>query len=359
MVRSTPITPAAARAGESHSRPKTWTGNFPAIFWAIALSWSAAMSNCGRFSWLHSEPCSLFPVGLGRNWYFLVQPQKKPQPNHGAMEWNAVINSVPLPIDAPYSISIICWFTISLPHASANGPGERSCQLSWPAVSVLRLSTSSQNRRRNIAQPHCCSCPRRRNEARPHRCSIPQNRRRNEARFYCHFYPSNRLTPLMLRPSSGSQNWWTNKPRSRCRTQNRLKKTTVRPSTTRPVSAGRSHFSGRSHCLGGFFASHFLGCFYSSVFCLSLSFGWLNSVACCRSSTTSWWLSTAMEMTRTGRRSKGGTCCGERRGQGCSFNARGWSRISNFWLIGREVWCGVEGRRRCLRLLSSNPDLLL
>jgi len=77
MVRSTPITPAAARAGESHSRPKTWTGNFPAIFWAIALSWSAAMSNCGRFLWLHSEPCSLFPVGLGRNWYFLVQPQKK------------------------------------------------------------------------------------------------------------------------------------------------------------------------------------------------------------------------------------------------------------------------------------------
>ena len=77
MVRPTPITPAGARTGESHSRPKTWIGNFPAIFWVIALSWSAAMSNCGHFSWLYSEPCSLFPVGLGRNWYFLVQPHKK------------------------------------------------------------------------------------------------------------------------------------------------------------------------------------------------------------------------------------------------------------------------------------------
>ncbi len=51
--------------------------NFPAIIWMMALSWSAALSNCGRFLWWHSEPCSLCPVGLGRNWYFLLQPQKK------------------------------------------------------------------------------------------------------------------------------------------------------------------------------------------------------------------------------------------------------------------------------------------
>ena len=44
----------------------------------MALSFSAALSNCGCFSWLpHSEPCSLCPVGLGRNWYYLLQPQKK------------------------------------------------------------------------------------------------------------------------------------------------------------------------------------------------------------------------------------------------------------------------------------------
>jgi hypothetical protein len=77
MACSTPITPAAARTGELHSRPQTWTGNFHAIFWMMALSWSAALSNCGRFLWWHSEPCSLCPVGLGRNWYFLLQPQKK------------------------------------------------------------------------------------------------------------------------------------------------------------------------------------------------------------------------------------------------------------------------------------------
>ncbi len=114
MVRTAPITPAAARTGESHSRPQTWTGTFPAIFWMMALSWSDALSNCGWFLWLHTEPCSLCPVGLSRNWYYLLQPQ--PQPNHGAMEWNAIINSITLPIDALYSISIICWSTISLPH---------------------------------------------------------------------------------------------------------------------------------------------------------------------------------------------------------------------------------------------------
>ncbi len=113
-----------------------------------------------------------------------------------------------------------------------------------------------------------------------------------------------------------------------------------------------------SHFLGCFYSSHCFGCFYSSVLCLSLSIGWLNSVVCCRSSRKSWWLSTAMEM-RMGRQSKGGAFCGERRRQGCSFNARVWSRISNSRLIGREVWRGVEGRRRCFRLLSSNPDLLL
>ncbi len=90
----------------------------------------ATLSNCGRFLWLHSEPCSLCPVGLGRKWYYLLQPLKKTQPNQGAMEWNAIIKSVTLPIDAPYSISIICWSTISLPHASANGAAGKSfCQL--------------------------------------------------------------------------------------------------------------------------------------------------------------------------------------------------------------------------------------
>ena len=107
MVVSAPITPAATRTGELHSRPQTWTGNVPAIFWMMALSWSAALSNCGRFLWLDSEPCSLCPVGLGRNWYYLLQPQQKSQPNHGVIEGNTVINNFTLLIDAPYSISII------------------------------------------------------------------------------------------------------------------------------------------------------------------------------------------------------------------------------------------------------------
>jgi hypothetical protein len=77
MARSAPITPTAARTGESHSRPQTWTGKFPAIFWMMALSWSATLSNCGRFFWWHSEPCSLCPVGLGRNWYFFAPTTKK------------------------------------------------------------------------------------------------------------------------------------------------------------------------------------------------------------------------------------------------------------------------------------------
>ena len=77
MVRSAPITPAATRLGDFHSRLQTWTGNFPAIFWMIAMTWGAARSNCGHFSWLFSEACSTGPVGLGRNWYFLLQPHKK------------------------------------------------------------------------------------------------------------------------------------------------------------------------------------------------------------------------------------------------------------------------------------------
>ena len=55
-------------------------------------------------------------------------------------------------------------------------------------------------------------------------------------------------------------------------------------------------------------------------------------------------------------RSKGGALCGKS-GWGCSFNAGGWS-ILIFWLIGRGVWCGIEGRRSCCRLLSSKHPLL-
>ena len=39
------------------------------------------------------------------------------------------------------------------------------------------------------------------------------------------------------------------------------------------------------------------------------------------------------------------------------FHCRGWSTLI-FWSNGRGVWCGVEGRRRGCRLLSSKCQLL-
>ena len=114
MVRSTPITPAAARTGESHSHPRTWTGNFPATFWAMALSWSAAMSNCGHFSWLYSEPCSLFPVGLGRNWYFLLQPQKNL--SQTMVRWSEKPSSTAFP--SPLMLSIPYPSYVDIPYLS-------------------------------------------------------------------------------------------------------------------------------------------------------------------------------------------------------------------------------------------------
>jgi hypothetical protein len=59
---------------DSHSQ--TWKGNFPAIFWMTALS---------SFFLLAFRTMFLCLVGLGRNWYFLLQPQKSNSqtPNHG------------------------------------------------------------------------------------------------------------------------------------------------------------------------------------------------------------------------------------------------------------------------------------
>jgi len=104
MVRSPPITPAAAGTGGLHSRPQTWTRNFAAIFWMIALSWSAALSSCGHFLWLHSEPCSLCPVGLGRNWYFFYNHKKIL--SQTIVRWSEMPSSTTLPsplmLPAPY-----------------------------------------------------------------------------------------------------------------------------------------------------------------------------------------------------------------------------------------------------------------
>ncbi len=77
MFCSALITPTLAMAEGLCSRPQTWARNFPAIFWLIVMSWRAVLSNCGRFSWLRSEQCFLSPVGLGGNWYILLQPRKK------------------------------------------------------------------------------------------------------------------------------------------------------------------------------------------------------------------------------------------------------------------------------------------
>ena len=119
------------------------------------------------------------------------------------------------------------------------------------------------------------------------------------------------------------------------------KKMTVQPSMRQPVSAGWSHCSGW---------------FYVAACCWSHSFGWLNSVGCWWRARKSWWLSTAMEMRTILQQSNGRHLCGKS-GQGGSFNAGGWSTLI-FWSIGRGVWCGVEGRRMCCRLLSSKCQFL-
>jgi hypothetical protein len=68
------IAPATAMAGGLRSCPQTWARNYPAIFWLIVMSLCAVLSDCSCFSWLHSEQCFLSPVGLGGNWYILLQP---------------------------------------------------------------------------------------------------------------------------------------------------------------------------------------------------------------------------------------------------------------------------------------------
>ncbi len=98
MVCSAHITPAATRSGDLHSHLQTSTGNLPAIFWMMALSWSAALSKCGRFFWLYSEPCSLCPVGLHPNWYFLLKPKKTL--SQTMVRWSEMPSSTTLPSPA-------------------------------------------------------------------------------------------------------------------------------------------------------------------------------------------------------------------------------------------------------------------
>ena len=76
MVCSAPIAPAATMVGGLRSHPQTCVRNFPAIFWLIVMSWCAVLGKCGCISWLRSEPCFVSPIGLGGNWYILLQPQK-------------------------------------------------------------------------------------------------------------------------------------------------------------------------------------------------------------------------------------------------------------------------------------------
>ena len=70
MVCSTPIAPAVTMVGGSCSRRGR---KFPAILWLIVISSCAVLGDCGCLSWLRSEPCFLSPVGLGGNWYILLQ----------------------------------------------------------------------------------------------------------------------------------------------------------------------------------------------------------------------------------------------------------------------------------------------
>ena len=139
MVCSAPITPAATRTGELLSRRQTWTRKFPAIFWMMALSWSAVLSNCGRFLWLHTEPCSLCPVGLGRNWYYLLQPQKTL--SQTMVRWSEMPLSTTLPSLSTLPIPYPSYVDLLSPppHANANGSGERLCQLN------CMVNTNRQN----------------------------------------------------------------------------------------------------------------------------------------------------------------------------------------------------------------------
>ena len=116
------------------------------------------------------------------------------------MEWNAVINNFTLPLDAPYSISIICWSTISLPqHANANGSGKRFCQLN------CMVNTNCQNKTFTTE------------------VAILVALMLNRGPFWPGSSNGYRPASPMSRPWLGPKNWQTNKACSHCRSHNWLK----------------------------------------------------------------------------------------------------------------------------------------
>ena len=153
------------------------------------------------FFWLYSEPCSLGPVGLGRNWFFLLHPQKNSLPNHGAMEWFAVINNFPLPINSPYSIFIICWSTISLPHPPCKQKWCRQAilpaQLWWCGVNTNRQNKTIMMKVGAIL------------------VALMPNWGPSWPGLRNGHWPAS----LMSRPLLGPQNWWTNDAGSHCHMQ--------------------------------------------------------------------------------------------------------------------------------------------
>ncbi len=158
----------------------------------IALSWSATLSSCGHFLWLHPEPCSLCPVGLVRNWYFLLQPRKKNLSQ--TMVW---FNNVTLlPINAPCSISMICWSTISLSNANANDAGECFWQLNC-GVNTNRQSKTIMMKEAILV-------------------ALMLNRGSSWPGSRNGYWP----TSLTSRPSSGPQNRWRNNTWYHCHSQN-------------------------------------------------------------------------------------------------------------------------------------------
>ena len=92
--------------------------------------------------------------------YTTLQYFSSNEPNHVAMEWNAIVNNFTLPIDAPCSISIICRSTISPPSRSGN----TSSPSAEPGAILTRVKGMAINRRRPIIGPW---------ESMNERCLIP------------------------------------------------------------------------------------------------------------------------------------------------------------------------------------------
>jgi len=222
--------------------------------------WRVAQSS-QSFSWLYSEPRSLFPVDLGRNWYFLVQPQKKTS----AKPWCDGVTSRHQQRSPPYRCSLFHIHHMLTYHIPPSRKRKRSRRVLLPAllassVCVGAINELSESKKEHSPTPLLL---------------MPSEKERSPTPSLPWFSESKKerspiLLPFLLVESAGVPH---------------VEAIVALPKLMNertPIPLPHTKSAKKNDCLGGFFASHFLGsfysshcfgCFYSSVFCLSLSIG--------------------------------------------------------------------------------------